>query len=69
MSYGDIFIKVIFVVLECKVGFYGEQCGSICGYCLDNGVCEYIIGYCFKGCEFGYKGINCIIGNGYYIYY
>lgn len=54
MIYGDIFIKVIFVVLECKVGFYGVQCGSICGYCLDNGVCEYIIGYCFKGCEFGY---------------
>lgn len=69
MSYGDTSTKVIFVVLECKAGFYGEQCGSICGHCLDNGACEHITGYCLKGCEPGYQGINCTIGNGYYIYH
>lgn len=69
MIYGDTCTKVIFVVLECKAGFYGEQCGSICGHCLDNGACEHITGYCLKGCEPGYQGINCTIGNGYYIYH
>lgn len=39
-----------FVCLECIVGYYGEECGSICGYCLDNIICDYVIGLCNEGC-------------------
>lgn len=55
-----------FYVLECSTGFYGEQCGSKCDHCLNDTACDHITGYCLKGCEPGYQGINCTIGKWYY---
>lgn len=40
--------------LECKVGYYGENCSKSCGYCLNEIVCYYVIGICDVECDFGY---------------
>lgn len=45
------------------MGIYVLECGKNCiGYCLDNKVCNIIIGRCDVGCKFGYKGEMCDIG-------
>lgn len=46
----------------CTTGFYGEKCSSICGYCLNNSVCDHVTGVCEQGCEPGYQGENCTEG-------
>lgn len=52
-----------FVRLECIAGYYGEECGSICGYCLDNTTCHHVIGSCNEGCQSGYQEPNCTEGD------
>lgn len=56
-----LFMLILFEI-ECIVGFYGDECSSDCGYCLNNMVCYYVIGICVNGCEFGYKVFNCSMG-------
>lgn len=51
------------IFLECFFGYYGENCSNGCGNCLNNLICDYLIGVCIKGCEFGYKELKCIKGN------
>lgn len=52
-----------FVRLECIAGYYGEECGSICGYCLDNTTCHHVTGSCNEGCQSGYQEPNCTEGD------
>lgn len=44
------------------MGYYGEQCNSICGHCLNNSACDHDTGVCEQGCEPGYEGEKCIKG-------
>ncbi|PVD24663.1 hypothetical protein C0Q70_15148 [Pomacea canaliculata] len=57
---------------ECKDGWYGENCGEVCGHCLrGNTTCDNKIGYCpscggafqpplcKEKCSAGYYGQNC----------
>lgn len=52
-----------FVRLECIAGYYGEECGSICGYCRDNTTCHHVTGSCNEGCQSGYQEPNCTEGD------
>lgn len=54
---------MIFIRLECIEGYYGEECGSICGYCLDNTTCHPVTGSCDKGCRPDYQEPNCTQGD------
>lgn len=48
--------------IECIAGFYGDECSSDCGHCLNNTACHHVTGTCVNGCEPGYKAPNCSIG-------
>lgn len=51
-------------MVECIIGFYGENCNSECGFCLKEFlICDYVIGVCVWGCKFGYKVLNCDVGD------
>lgn len=44
---------------ECTIGYYGEQCNTSCGHCLNNSGCHHVTGACVKGCEPGYQEPTC----------
>lgn len=48
--------------LECSDGFYGEECSSSCGHCLNDSACHHVTGTCDQGCEPGYQAPNCTEG-------
>lgn len=53
----------VYICLECLIGIYGLGCLDSCiGYCLNDKVCNIIIGRCDVGCKFGYMGEKCDIG-------
>lgn len=47
---------------ECSDGYYGEECSSSCGRCLNDSACQHITGVCDQGCEPGYQTPNCTQG-------
>lgn len=49
-------------ILVCTAGYYGENCSSRCGYCLDNLACHPVTGNCIKGCKPGYQKQMCTEG-------
>lgn len=56
-----IFYKILFF-LECRAGYFGENCNSSCGRCLndeDNSTCHHVNGSCSQGCESGYQEPTC----------
>lgn len=62
-----IFIILVFICLECLLGIYGLGCLYCCiEYCLNDKVCNVIIGRCDDGCRIGYMGEKCDIGIFYY---
>lgn len=57
-------VNFVFVLVECIIGFYGENCNSECGFCLNEFlICYYVMGVCVGGCKFGYILLNCDIGD------
>nr|XP_022300740.1 multiple epidermal growth factor-like domains protein 11 [Crassostrea virginica] len=44
---------------ECNGGVYGQDCGYICGSCINDTQCHHINGSCLLGCGAGYKGDKC----------
>ena len=48
----------ILYYLECDAGFYGSHCNNEC-HCLDNEICDQVIGQCPNKCDLGWKGISC----------
>lgn len=49
--------------LDCLLGKYGLRCLYCCiGNCLNDKVCNVIIGKCDDGCKLGYMGDMCDIG-------
>lgn len=59
----QIYSSVLFSLLECNAGYYGNNCSSRCGHCLDNVTCHYITGNCLNGCHTGYEEPMCTEGN------
>lgn len=59
-----IYIKhTHFVSVECPAGYFGENCTSKCGHCLNElATCDYISGSCIGGCKPGYKEPICNTG-------
>lgn len=49
----------VFFTIECKAGFYGKNCNTTCGKCLNSTTCHHITGSCDKGCDPGYEGLAC----------
>lgn len=45
--------------LECKNGYFGLECRSKCGHCLESKHCHHINGSCLNGCLHGYRGDLC----------
>ena len=48
-----------FYVSECISGFYGQDCSTLCGFCLKNETCNHVTGLCSKGCAAGHQGDTC----------
>lgn len=48
-----------YIFLGCRLGFFGNDCKSACGKCL-NGVCDHVTGRCAAGCKPGWTGSNCL---------
>lgn len=49
----SFFNKIIFLVciLGCSEHFYGLDCNTPCGHCLNNDVCDNVTGRCPNGCQ------------------
>lgn len=47
---------------ECSAGYFGENCNSSCGHCLNETACNHINGTCDEECEPGYQAPYCIDG-------
>ena len=43
----------------CDPGLYGQDCGTTCGNCRNNSICDPVSGLCEDGCEVGYQGSIC----------
>lgn len=52
---------LIYLIVVCMVGYYGDNCIKICGNCLDDKICNNVNGICIDGCKEGFKGDFCII--------
>lgn len=51
------------VSLECKEGWYGENCRHQCvEHCRYNSTCNHVTGQCEKVCTAGWTGFLCDIG-------
>lgn len=49
--------------LECSAGYFGGNCASMCGHCLNRTLCHHVTGNCVEGCLPGYKEPTCKTGN------
>ena len=50
-------VNVYFVV--CMDGYYGNNCNTECGSCLNMEVCDKQNGTCYHGCKDHYKEPKC----------
>ena len=52
---------LVFVIncLECESGYFGRDCTSTCGHCLNESQCHRGNGSCLNGCSAGYIGSFC----------
>lgn len=54
----------IFCFTECKEGLYGINCSQQCvGHCRAGATCNHVTGHCDKGCDDGWTGVMCYIGD------
>ena len=56
-----IILILIFKLLlvECSDGYYGNDCHTTCGYCLQGRVCNRLNGTCDHGCINHFKEPTC----------
>ena len=47
------------IYIECEDGFFGSDCTSVCGHCLNANQCHLSNGTCLNGCSPGYIGTQC----------
>lgn len=51
---------IIFFIIECGKGWYGDNCRQQCkGYCKDGTSCNHVTGQCDEGCDAGWTGKLC----------
>lgn len=50
-------------LIECDGGKFGQNCSSFCGQCREQEKCHYISGTCPNGCDSGYQGRHCTLGD------
>lgn len=50
-------------LIACDSHFYGENCSTPCGNCLESKQCQHTNGTCMNGCASGYQGLTCKEGN------
>lgn len=55
-------------LIACQPGTYGHNCQDTCGYCLNFDDCYHVNGTCHLGCEPGYKGDICKIGQWFFFF-
>lgn len=49
---------------ECDEMWYGVNCSQQCsGHCKNNSTCHHVTGQCDGGCNAGWTGTTCTIGN------
>ena len=51
--------KLVQIFLECETGYFGPDCKSECGHCLNASQCHRGNGTCLRGCSPGYIGSFC----------
>lgn len=60
----NVFYVYKFYIKGCVNGIYGYGCINDCvGYCLNDYLCNKMIGYCDMGCKLGYMNSDCSKGN------
>lgn len=58
---------MIYILIECEEGLYGERCSQRCfGHCKFNVTCNHVNGQCDEGCTTGWTGAMCDKGNRVY---
>lgn len=54
-----------FFFKACSAGYFGENCNSSCGHCLNEAACHHINGTCDEECNPGYQAPYCTDGKIY----
>lgn len=55
--------------IACSEGYFGENCNSSCGHCLNETACHHINGTCDDECDPGYQAPYCKDGKIYSFLY
>lgn len=50
---------LVFLRIDCTVGFHGEDCNKKCGQCVDGIPCNVSSGVCPSGCQNYWVGPMC----------
>ena len=50
---------MLYILIACDGGTYGEICKETCGYCFQKDTCIHTNGTCVNGCDPGYIGDLC----------
>ena len=65
-STDQIYTQALFLSSECFEGSYGQGCLNNCSTtCGVLGTCDKVTGFCFGGCQAGWKGDICETGKQY----
>lgn len=48
-----------FFFVECVDRFYNSNCSGICGFCINDEICDKYNGLCLNGCLEYYKELFC----------
>ena len=65
-STGQVYTQALFLSSECFEGSYGQDCLNNCSTtCGVLGTCDKVTGFCFGGCQAGWKGDMCETGKQY----
>lgn len=51
--------KFFFFFVECVDRFYNSNCSGICGFCINDEICDKYNGLCLNGCLEYYKELFC----------
>lgn len=52
-------IKMMYLLSECKDGYYGKMCNINCGRCKDGHACDKDNGSCYNGCVPNFQQPKC----------
>lgn len=61
----NMLMLIFFFFKACSAGYFGENCNSSCGHCLNEAACHHINGTCDEECNPGYQEPYCKDGKIY----